>query len=447
MIATLILGFGLLMIGAVLPIAWQGSVRTTALSQAEGAVDLARTLIQEKCQVDSTRDLYTAVSFHDPLQLGGDGPDYSPAGPGFYGISYCLQADWNTGLDSFVRPLHLENWALDNATGFQPTSSQSFDLRVPEASILIAPPAAGLIGTPANIALTDAAITGVGAPLIALRERVFPPLPANLLPTDNTTDVTQWEQMLDSRLFAWSVLYKFARQPVSPNDPRHLLMYYFTLRRGSPTNRYVRQDHANMNFAPPGTGETPLALGSAQDVAFPIAWRVPLLMVESQSPGIPAIAFAGADPDDPVLTALFPVVLPTLTPPVLPIDLTTLPDLDNTKLRTADLFPPGTYFVDQRTGHLYRVMEREFLDVDNHLARLTLDIPIRGSDWNSANPGPDGDPETLDDTGEATLRNRIVWVYPPAASNPNRLDGDEVRFVGPSPVVDVKVEPLTLLPQ
>ena len=102
MIATIILGFGLLMIGAVLPIAWKGSVRASELTRAEGASRTAKYYVQKKTRVDGLRDLFVNAT-NDPLL-----PPESQTPPGFnvtpdagivrgaQGVSYSLSGDFDT---------------------------------------------------------------------------------------------------------------------------------------------------------------------------------------------------------------------------------------------------------------------------------------------------------------------------------------------------------------
>ncbi|MCH8969681.1 MAG: hypothetical protein IIA66_11260 [Planctomycetes bacterium] len=166
---------------------------------------------------------------------------------------------------------------------------------------------------------------------------------------------------------------------------------------------------------------------------FPIAWRVPLLVIESQSPGVPAIAFAGAiDADADAFLAA------GLNPPLS--SSTPLAPVDNDVCRVADMFPRGSFFIDELNGNVYRVSQREYIDnaagQTNRLARLTLDMEVTITDLERE----DGTPNLLEN---ATFRNRIVWVYPPSAAAGVR---EPVNFTGGKPVVDIRVETLTLMP-
>ncbi len=451
MIATIILGFGLLMIGAVLPIAWKGSVEASGLTRAEGASRTAKYYVQKNCRVDGMRDLFDANN--DPL-LPPDGTADSNGLPDPLardGVSYSFPGDYDTILvDDFgvpgtpdIRPrvhmLHLENWAMDENSLFRCAGIGSpNDWSVPEAPIVIEP-FSGLVlkvGMPADLSpFCPGYPLGIGAPAIKLRDRVYPPISGTLTPED----VNQWREVLTSRRYAWAVFHRLARVPKSPTDPRYFHMYYVTLRRGNNTSRFARQDPSGgiVPTAPPK------ALDDFEDVMFPIAWRVPLLVIESQKfnlppSGVPAIAFAGAVDADvgAFLAAGLNPALSASTP---------LAPVDNDVCRVADMFPRGSFFIDELNGNVYRVSQREYIDnaagQTNHLARLTLDQEVTISDLETA--APSFQQATTNLLEDATLRNRIVWVFPPSAAAGTR---DPVNFTGGKPVVDIRVETLTLMP-
>ncbi|MCH8853647.1 MAG: hypothetical protein IID41_13490 [Planctomycetes bacterium] len=436
MIATIILGFGLLMIGAVLPIAWKGSLEASELTRAEGASRTAKYYVQKKCRVDGLRDLFDPNN--DPLFPGGDGPD-SLASRVLLdrdGVSYSFLGDYDTIddidgddiPDPLVHALHLENWAMNPDALFLCDSNTANDLSVPEAPIVLelSPGYNQKVGIPADLLLVGACSNyplGIGAPVIKLRDRLYPPIPDTLTPED----VNQWRELLTSRRYAWAVFHRLARVPRSPTDPRYFHMYYVTLRRGNNTSRFARQSSVDgiVPFAPP------IALPDTEDVMFPIAWRVPLLVIESQSPGVPAIAFAGAinaDVDAFLAAGLDPPL--SSATPIAPVD--------NDACRVADMFPRGSFFIDELNGNVYRVSQREYIDnaagQTNRLARLTLDTEVTIADLLvPLASGP----------LVGTERNRIVWVFPPSVAAGIR---NPVNFTGGKPVVDIRVETLTLMP-
>ncbi len=455
MIATVILGFGLLMIGAVLPIAWKSSLDNSAHTRASAAASLAKFAVQGKCLVDSRRDLFdnTAAVRNDTLLPPDTVPDLDD------NASYALLGDWDTAdlvddngdgaadLDAaglpLVRPrvhaLHLENWALSDSSRFLPANPppQTLNRTVPEAPLLIEFYPDTLIdnravGMPAQVALagSDPILSRVGAAVVSLRERVFPPLPETLTPED-----PQWEELLRGQTFAWSAFHLLTRVPRSPGDVRNFLFYYVTLRRG-PASRFARQD---FNTLVPLAA--PRALPDSDDVLFPIAWRVPLLIVESQSSGVPSVAFAGVESQD------LPV-LPSISPS-LAAGQAALAPLANASCKVAAMLPRGSAFIDEQSGIVYRVTQREYLqDGDggtDELARLTLDKDVRPADL-AVDPALELTNGALNGAG-ALRRNRVIWVFPPSVEPGSRNPADGgVRFSGPNPVVEIRVEPLTLRP-
>ena len=191
MIATIILGFGLLMIGAVLPIAWKGSVRASELTRAEGASRTAKYHVQKKTRVDGLRDLFDANQ--DPLQPPDGTADSNglPDPLARDGVSYSILGDFDT-IDPIplVHALHLENWAMNPDARFLCDGNTPNDFSVPEAPIVLELPLgySERVGIPADLFAVGACLNapyyplGIGAPVIKLRDRVYPPIPTALTP-------------------------------------------------------------------------------------------------------------------------------------------------------------------------------------------------------------------------------------------------------------------------
>jgi prepilin-type N-terminal cleavage/methylation domain-containing protein len=403
MIGTIILALGLLMIGAVLPIAWRGSIQTSAKTRADGASLAAKLQLQLKCRVDSPTDLFdqdhvpTAVPdgvLDAGVQAGQDLTSYSFLGDWDTMIAVDFPAGSGNFLGHLVHPLHLENWAYDDSSAFIPGGNVAGDLRVPEAPIGLSPIVAVEPGVRVGIR--------VGEPVVHLRERYFPPIEADRLLSSSNEDATLF---LQSRSFAWAVLHRMIRTPSSWTESRDFMMYYVTLKRGETSNRYARQD--------PGSAE-PRALGADDDVILPMAWRVPLVIIPPENgdgdpTGVPAVAFAGD------------------STPFLPGNVVGVPPAVHSGTRIGGMFPSGSYFVDEANGNVYRVTQREFLDADNQAARLTLDgTVVRSVD----HADPYGD-------------IRWVWVYPPPVFEADRTSGQDVTFTGYNPVVSIHQESLS----
>lgn len=442
MIAIIILGFGMLTIGMVLPVAWDASRRTSALTRADGATKVSREIILRKARVDGRRDLLGATGAglaFDPL----NGPDEAPDTGDSH--SYFFLGDYDTldlvdddgdgtpdpegtGSGSRVIPrvhaLNMENWAFDRNSRFLPDAA--IDLAVPEGPILIEyyPPTLPdrWVGSPSTLGLdSDPAMELVGAPVIRLRERTLPAMPESLTPAD-----PQWIDVLSSRQYFWSVLYRFDRVPTSPDEPRVLTLYTVTLRRTSDSNRYARQSHLRGLIGP----NPPLALGSVDDVFLPVAWRVPMILIDSPA-GQPAQAFVGVTPT---------TTLSTYLPPQIS-NSTLVAEVDNSKVRVAEMFSEGTYFVDDVNGNIYRVLAREYIDSASTIARLTVDQEVTPEelDYDPVDASP---PWQVDEPEY----HRMVWVYPPPVALEAREDEAPVRFVGASPVVSIEAEPVQIFP-
>jgi hypothetical protein len=430
MMGTIILTLGLLIIGAVLPIAWRGSIDTAALTRHDGAADAAKFHVENKCLVDGPRDLFSIQGPYpyDPAVAPDATMDRND------GVSYSFLGDLDTAdvlLDangqpiSIVHALHVENWAADAAASDFAANTWSVALTsaVPEAPSLIdrltwallgggdPPPYAG---APSYIELPAAIDPNqmVGYPVVRLQDRLFPPIAATVsvppLGEENNAVFSQWSELLRSRRFAWAVFHRLIR-PGGFDEPRYFIMYYVTLRRGESTNRYAREDHT---VFPLDGSVGPRAMASREDVLFPIAWRVPMV-IESSPLGVPALAYVG----DAVNFASNPHVIK--------------PDGG---CNLAQMFPAGTPFIDDLSGVVYRVSEREYVDGNATVARLTLDKDVHQADLVQVA----GDDPT----------HRMVWVFPPPVvwDGPRSQHGDPVAFGGFNPVVDIRTEPLILLP-
>ncbi len=414
MIGTIILGLGLLMIGAVLPIAWNSSIETAAQTRADGATEAAKYFMQAQARVMGGRDLFGNATF-SPLG-GGDGPDNASdiggqcfaASYSFIGDYFLNPSDTNTpnapcdanyaDSNQLVHALSMENWAVDEDSQFV---SDERSLLVPEAPSLIDTLTGVGVGVPLSIETNSGSfgvLQQVGVPVVGLRDRLFPQIPTALAPSVDVD--SQWRRILDERKIAWAVFHRILRVPRSPADARHFLCYYVTLRRGDSSNRYARQGGSAL---PPD--EAPFALGSVDDVRFPIAWRVPIQILPNAT-GVPSIANVG----------------PGLPAPV-----------DPNRCNVADMFVPGAWFIDEYNGLVARVTQREFINAEATAARLTLDQSILPADLDLAPLSSD-----------TTVRN--VWVFPPPVQPTERSSGEEVVFKAFNPVINIRVEPLTIVP-
>ena len=94
----------------------------------------------------------------------------------------------------------------------------------------------------------------------------------------------------------------------------------------------------------------------------------------------------------------------------------------------------GSFLIDELSGKVYRVTDREIDPLNPDRALLTLDQEITFVELDAdGSGGPTLDP------GEAL---RTVWVYPP----PVERVGGVVTFTGPQPVVGIDVRRMTFSP-
>lgn len=283
---------------------------------------------------------------------------------------------------------------------------------------------------------------------VRLESRVHPPMRSrksrDLSQADNS-----WDEALDTRRYVWSVLHRL-RSIVVPtalpsglgssgipspyfaeweaykgiNVPREFDLYYVMLRRPQANLRYAQQDQ---RYAPdpltfPPRPETPRALPPERDVIFPVPWRV-------------QVFFRGpfAAPNSPDETGVPSEV--EINPPA--------PDPRSAAF-VVDMFPVGAWFVDELTGHVYRVTARRLSGPQQDHAYLTLDREILTNDL------PDSTglfPPAMPLFPALEHQLRTVWVYPPPsqALRADNANKDPI-FAGPQPVVGMEMRSLTISP-
>lgn len=271
-----------------------------------------------------------------------------------------------------------------------------------------------------------------GTPQVRVWQRLYPPMepPPRADSPDFETTLAQWNEKLATRRFSWAVLHRLrsrvgpARLPtgVTPSaaqsdelvrqaaaamgSTRTFDVYYVTLRRPRPTNRYAQQDPNPAGIPNPFVFDRtvppvpPAAKTEENDVMFPVAWRVQVQLPRS-------LAYRTA----PAGSGREPTGIPTEMD--IPVDGIA----GKPAAMLVSMFPPATTFVDEIEGHVYRVVKRRIVDNLGEKAKLTLDrevvqedidIPLNdprcenctNTDWNN-----DPDPEEL---------RRTVWVFPPA---------------------------------
>ncbi len=293
-----------------------------------------------------------------------------------------------------------------------------------------------------------------GTPQVRAWQRLYPPMtapPADPAAPGYSDQLNQWNEKLATRRFCWAVLHRLRSQvgprplasgaPVLLADSERMVreaaaamgttrtfdMYYVTLRRSKPTNRYARQDPTAalipnpFVFDPDAEQVQPAALAAARDVMFPVAWRV-----QMEFP-------------------LLPPLQPAATRTGIPTEVTVPPANINgeTARMLVQMFPAGTQFIDEITGNIYRVAKRRIVDNVGEQSVLTLDREIVVEDLDLP-PGDPRCPACLPDVIEYVERLRTVWVFPPPVDRSQ--PGDVPTFDGPSPVVGIEVGSLSISP-
>ncbi len=295
-------------------------------------------------------------------------------------------------------------------------------------------------------------------PQVRAWQRLHPPMEAP--PTTGEVNfeekLNQWNERLATRRFCWAVLHRLRSRVgpaplpvgVTPTLPesdemvrqaaaaagssRSFDVYYVTLRRPRPTNRYARQDPDPSGIPNPfdlssnTTPVQPAALEFREDVMFPVAWRVQVefpasLLLRASASGVPTEVHV----PQAAITG-------------------------ETARMLVQMFPVGTQFIDEISGSVYRVAKRRIVDGSGELAALTLDreVVLEDIDLPPGDPRCDNavcQPGTI--VAEECLRT--VWVFPPPVDSADRLqnpNNQTPQFDGPSPIVDIQVGTLNITP-
>ncbi len=472
MIAIVILGLGLTMVATIFPVAW---TRAKAMSEVTAQQTMVPT-------IESTLRSLVPVADKSLTRVGfaGDLVYADECSPGWI-AAYS---------DTRVHALNLNNLKVQDRA-FVAEDPWRLEM-MPDARTWVADP---LVGDPLSNSCNElyerirGLNLGVGAyvdmilepfsyhtPRVDFGQRLYPPLPPrdpNTVDTAGkfTGDDPSWDGRFDTRRFAWAVFHRLRKRvgpvpPTSlvppndyrPGDPiyvqraqeassaageeRTFDIYYVTLRRTRPTDRYARQEasfvpNPNILAATAGATPVPQAMLKTDDVLLPTPWRVQI-----EVPQFPAIQLA----DDAT-------GLPTevLIPP------NNFPGGEQSKIMLVQMFPPGTFFIDEINGQVYKVVQRRIVDDVGGEAVLTLDREITLEDVDIPETSPGVCDVRFPTFGACTVVGpnhaladpeellRTVWVFPPATG---QRDDSELfpTFDGPGPIVGVDVRSLSLLP-
>lgn len=433
--AVIILGLGLVMVATMFPVAWDRA-RTLAEFTTEQSVwpmadQTVRSLVP-CATTDFNTEVppalpvgFTAMGFAGDLLIDG-AFDLDPMDPPPTYEPIDVYEEIDQFYDDRVHALNLQNIRVQDRD-FVPEDPWEIEL-----TRLAVP-----MGAQADLNFDANNYT---TPRVLFHQRVYPPMervPNNFYDDPDLTpmQVERWEAELDTKRFAWGVLHRLRTDfsNITTGTPtqeavrraatstRVFDMYYVTLRRSNPTNRYARQDAATVpdpdepDWTDPTVAE-PRALPPMADVMFPTPWRVQI-----KFPSIDDLADR-VDMTDP----LFPATN-------IPTEVAVPPDeftgSDEAAQMLVNMFPSGTTFVDERSGQIYQVTRQRLADNAGTSAVLTLDREVFDQDLN-----------------DAEERIRTVWVYPPPA--PNREAGDRFpAFEGNSPVVDIQLRTVPISPR
>ncbi len=436
MIAIVILGLGLIMVATMFPVAWQRArdmnEATVKLTIVESAQTTAKLLL--KINGPGDRDNYG--SFAGDLLVLTD-PTRNPPPPPKNAVP--------TYADSFVHLLYMENLLVSG--GYTP--DRSAPSKAVSAPWQLGPLLLN-VASPSDLPASFFT-SAFGRPQIRFEARVFPPMQPRLnVDVDGsfTGDDPAWENLFDATRHGFAIFHRLRTEldyldkntglpdlnkaKIAIQNPRVFDVYYVTLRRPGATLQYARQDPNPKNIPaamPTATAVMPKALPIENDVLFPTPWRVQIY-VPPQTP----------DPANPYLQKR------NNDETGIPSEVFVNDPMFLTSEFVVDFFQPGTQFIDEANGKVYRVADRrlETSSSGSEKAILTLDQEILLEDLDMGRVGPP--PEIPDGTvaPEEALRN--VWVFPPPLDGARLPDGTPV-FSGKPPVVDIDVRSLTFIPR
>ena len=429
MIGIVILGFGLVMVATMFPVAWSRA-RTLSQYTVERAItENAHTTVRALVRVSSVSRNVTSFE-GDPL-----------CDPGIDGVvsasDKAISACGGVRSDDRVHALHMENVQIANRRFADENPWKLADPGDPgDRLVYLGDRDDGeLVGQ-------DVVEQSFFRKRISFHERLFPPMSRRQEVDPLTGEFTgadeRWDNELDTRRFCWAVFHRL-RAPVVDDSSgtkincvtdelggaRSFDMYYVTLRRGQSTFRYARQDPG---FTPNPCDLTispvpPAALDPDKDVMFPVPWRVQVQFRDE-------FAF-----DD--------------VPTGIPTEIDVPPDGgsfdDSETLMFIQMFQRGTRFIDEINGQVYEVIEQRVSSATGKdKATLTLDREVLFDDLHIPNADPRCEP--CDDTQLIDLELlRTVWVFPPPVEPRSAADAP-VIFNGSPPTVAIDIRTLSVAP-
>lgn len=480
MIAIVLLGFGLVMVATMYPIAWNRARIMTEQSMTGSVTASAEVLLRRVLQVDGGKVIASSTAeYPDRGSFAGDMIFYTDKA----GNPTILYAG-----DTRVHALHMENILVAPKSGprrffpdrLNPDREVTLPFRLEQLR-------------PAYIPGEETGLLPVfykycfGAAQIRFEDRLYPPLP----PRTNTDargvflgDDESWDDALDTRRFAYAVLHRqrgyerkyadlprFAERIVGPDGyfpppcmatdtpldlavreadfSRSFDFYMVTLRRSQASYRFAQQDPSTRLTPDPtnrGKAVTVQALPPDSDVVLPVPWRVQIYI--PQPPQGAAIPYRDLSYAPSFVSKPAPA---TGTPTVVHVNDAQFPAAPF----VIDLFQEGTWFIDEHNGQIYQVRQRRLVanPSGGDRAILTLDREITVEDIDDHCECQAGGPypgacvpnHIVEPAFEGTETLRSVWVFPPPVQG-RLLNGDPF-FEGDSPVIAIDVRTLTFAPR
>gem|GEM_PF-1445425 len=477
MIAIVILGLGLTMVATMFPVAWDRARRLSEYTTERTVTDGVAVMVESTLRPGGMRDapsmdsdckdpsefrlgtaglagdlLFDPAIYHNPKVL---------AGQLWQAI---LNVDSSTlpkrASDTRVHALNLENLFADAQTPPETASENPWLLEQIKTPWLMKDyPDANFPRELACGFVESSFLT----PRFPVNMRVYPSMEAlpELTQPGGPALRDLWFRRIERRRFAWSVLHRL-RDYVGPtpddfNDalnvgsipvadlavkaaagwgsPRVFDMYYITLRRPNPSNRYAMQDPDSAPNPDKLTTKPAViqALPPDNDVLFPVAWRVQVELPDSldlraNATGIPTeIRVPPSGATEPMVDMMI------------------------------SMFPEGTRFVDEINGRSYRVVSAGLnADATQAILRLDREITLEDIDLAGLSNGglPIGPPECptcqavtpTNANADPEELLRTVWVFPPPVDRSQSPSETSVVFEGRSPVSSIDVRSVTLAP-
>ena len=413
MIGIVILGFGLIMVATMFPVAWS---RARTLSQytveraiTENAHTTVRSLLRTSGPTHIASSFESDLLFQADLTVPALDVPVRPLAP----IAEC--PDFPS--DTSVHALNLENIQVVNR------QFVNEDTWLREG---------GALENAFNSVIGPVVEQSFFYKRISFHERMFPPMERR---TSNDFAVPNdpWDAALDTRRFCWSVLYRLrdmisfdATTDISaPGSTRSFDMYYVTLRRAQPAFRYARQKPDANSLPDPcllsASPVTPAAMDPNKDVAFPVPWRV-------------QVQFTGI---------FLPGAAPTGIPTEIEVPSTLGTFNENETLMFIQMFQRGTRFIDEINGQIYEVIDQRVSPAADK-ATLTLDREVLFDDLDMPNNDLRCAPCGVNMLIPEELL-RTVWVFPPPVE-PRAAPGAPVIFNGSPPAIAIDVRTLSVGP-